>query len=306
MGLLKKLVGGCLALASIAVWASCGNENKGSQKQEETTTSGSIEISIDEAYRPVMEQQLKVFDSSYPKAHIKETYTSEKQCFEDLYSGKSKLIIVSRDLGPEELAAYKAKGMKMRSLPIAMDALAVIVNNRSQDSFMTVGQLQQILLGKFARPYDIAIDNGQSSTSRFILDSLIPGQQISSKTYSLKTEDAVVEYVANNQHALGLLGVNALYDPNSGAAEGNFRKDVRVVALRNDSTLKFYQPYQAYLALFDYPLNRDLYFITSDNGRGLAAGFANFLCSERGQLLFNKARLVPLRVQLNIREAQIK
>jgi phosphate transport system substrate-binding protein len=302
----KYLVQGLMAWGMGMLWISCGNKETATKTNIETTTSGTITISVDDTYKPVIAQQLKVFDSSYPEAHVTAHYKSEKACFEDLFSGTAKLIVTSRDLTEAERKAYIASGRKTRSLPVAMDAIAVIVHPNSPDTLMTLGQLQKILQAGFIRTYDIVFDNGESSTVRYITDSLIPGANLSSKAYAVKSLDSVISYVANKENAIGFVGVSNIYDPDDNTGVGVFKNNIRVVAFKDDSTGIFYQPYQAYIALRQYPLTRSMYFITTDNGRGLGAGFANFLCSERGQLIFGKARFAPLRVQLQIREAEIK
>jgi phosphate transport system substrate-binding protein len=297
---------GILSAAFAFLGSSCDSGNSGKEKNVETTTKGNISISVDEGYKPVIEQQLKVFDSSFPEGHIRANYKSEKQCFEDLFKDSARLILTSRDLTAAEKKAYTSNGIVTRSLGVAMDAIAVIVNPKSADSFMTVGQLKEVLQGKFARTYTVVFDNAQSGTVRYMLDSLIPGKELSSKSYATKDNEAVIDYVAQNENAIGLVGVNHVYDPEDKSGIGAFKKNVKVVAMMNDSTGEFYQPYQAYIALMQYPLSRTLFFITRDTWQGLGAGFANFLCSQRGQMIFNKARLVPLRVQLTIRETEIK
>ncbi len=305
MRFIKYFLPGAVLLVSAFYIVACG-ENKSPKKDVETTTRGNITISVDESYRPVAEQQIKVFDSSFPDANINTLYKSEKECFEDLYNDNARLILVSRDFNEDEKKVYLANGIYYRSLPVAVDAIAVIVHPGSADTFMTLGQLQSILKDQFIRSYQVVFDNGQSGTIRYVMDSLIPGQNLSSKTYAVKSNDSVISYVAQHKDAIGIVGVSYVYDQEAMDGAGSFRKDIRVVALKNDSTGEFYEPYQAYIALKQYPLTRNMYFITKDRGQGLAAGFANFLCSERGQLIFYKSRLIPLRVPLNIREAVIK
>lgn len=301
----KYLLSGLTAVFFAYGMASCGGEKLDATKVE-TTSSGNVAISVDEGYRPVIEQQLKVFDSSYPEAHIQPYFKPEKQCFDDLFKDSSGLILTSRDLTDEEKRVYHNNGVQVRSLAVAMDAIAIVVNPKSQDSFMTVGQLKEILTGGFVRPYTIVFDNPQSSTVRYIMDTLIPGKQLSSKSYAVKNNEAVIDYVSKNENAIGILSMSYAYDPESTTELGDFRNNVKVVSLRNDSTGEFYQPYLGNIALQEYPLTRKLYFITRDGGQGLSAGFANFICSERGQLIFKKSRLVPLRVQLTIRAVEIK
>lgn len=288
---------------------SCGNKENVKEEQSENTSRGNISISVDETFKPVITQELNVFDSSYPEAHIKAAYRTEKQCFEDLFTDSARLILVSRDLSAEEKKVYEHNKVKIKSLGVAMDAVAVVVNPASADSFMTMGQLKQVLLGKFARTYTIVFDHAQSGIVRYMLDSLIPGQQLSSKVYAVKNNDSLIDYVARNEHAIGFIGVSQVYDPESTVPEGSFKNGIKVVSLKdeNDTTVNdFYQPYQAYIALKKYPLRRTMYFITRDSWNGLGAGFATFLSNEAGQLIFKKARLVPLRVQLRLREAEIK
>ncbi len=219
------------------------------------------------------------------------------------------MIITSREMNKDEKAAFDKANIRYRALSVAKDAIAVIVHPNSVDSFMTLGQLKQVLLGKFTREYTIVFDNAQSSTVRYILDSLIPGQKLPSKTYAINNTDSLIAYVAKNEHAIGFIGVTHIYDPESSKPEGEFKKGIQVVALKNenDTTVTdFNQPYQAAIGLKQYPLCRNIYFITRDTWSGLGTGFANFLSSEPGQLIFNKARLFPLRVPVNLRAAEIK
>jgi phosphate transport system substrate-binding protein len=288
---------------------SCGNDKSAKKEQEENTTRGNIKISVDESYMPVIAQQLNVFDSSYPEAHVTAAYKSEKQCFEDLYKDSARLILVSRELTADEKKVYEHNNVKVKTLGVAMDAIAVIVNKSSPDSFMTVGQLKEILQGKFARTYTIVFDDAQSGMVRYMKDTLISGQQLSSKTYAIKNNDSLIDYISKNEHAIGFMSVSQMYDPESTVPEGSWKDGVTLVSMKdeNDTAVNdFYQPYQAYIALKQYPLRRTMYFITRDTWNGLGAGFANFLSNEAGQLLFKKARLVPLRVALNLRPAEIK
>lgn len=300
---------GLVAMALALSLFSCGDGNGVQQENKESTTKGNIRISVDESYMPVIAQELHVFDSSYPEAHITASYKTEKQCFEDLFKDSARLIIVSRDLTAAEKDAYEKNRIQVRSLGVAKDAIAVVLHPASPDSFLTLGQLRQILLGKFARQYTVVFDNAQSGAVRYMLDSLIPGQQLPSNIYAVKNNDSVLDYVAKNEHAIGFVGVSRVYDEESTKPEGEFKKGIMVASLKNenDTAIKdFYQPYQAWIAQKKYPLTRTMYFVTRDSWNGLGAGFANFLSSEAGQLIFLKSRLVPLRVALRLREAEIK
>jgi len=300
--LFRKLSAIAVMFVGSVVVTGCGP----TQERTETGTKGTINISADESLKPVIEQQLKVWDSSYPEGHIHVQYLPESECFNNLYNDSARVILTARDISVEEKKAYASAKISLRSLPMAEDAIAIILNPASPDTLMTVGQLREILLGKFARPYTVVFDNGKSSMVRFVIDSLIPGGQLSSKSYAAGTNEGVIDYVAKNPGALGIVGVNHLYDREDSSGMGKFLSNIKVAALQNDSTLEFYQPYQYSIALHQYPLTRKIYFISRETWQGLGTGFVNFLCSEPGQLIFKKSWMVPLRVPLQIREVQLK
>src|SRR5690606_21955838 len=175
--------------------------------------------------QPIVAQQLEVYDSSFPKVHINEQYLTESSCFRLLLQDSVRMILVTRDLTPEEKSNFEAHEVPTRSLAIARDAVALIVHPGSPDSLMTLGQLKQILLGKFSRSYNIVFDNPQSGIVRYVLDSLIPGQELPSNAYAVSDNEAVIDYVAKNKNALGIVGLSHIYDPNDQSGVGTFKKD---------------------------------------------------------------------------------
>lgn len=291
-----------LALASVLFIAACGPDP---DAPTDTLGSGSIAISVDETYRPIIEQQLKVFDSSFPDAKITAAYKAESQCFQDLLDGKARMILVTRTLLPAEEKVYEDRKIVPTSLPLARDAVAVIVHPDASDSIFSLPQLRGILTGENkAKGYTVVFDNQGSSTLRFLTDSVLRGQKLGPNVYAAKGNDSVVDYVARNPDAIGFIGLSYVADPRD-TKTGAFLTRVRVAAIQNDSTGEFVKPYQAYIALRSYPLTRQLFYISRDNYPGLAMGFANFLGSPRGQLIFQQAQLFPLRMNVVIRDAAI-
>src|ERR1700733_7470082 len=129
-------VKGALAVAAVCglcLLAGCGGKNK---IPMETPTSGSIHISVDESFQPVIDSEIQVFESSFPDAHITPHYESEAACFRDLASDSTRMIIVTRGLTPEEEKFFEdgPAHLKPTYELLAYDAIAVIVNNRSPDS----------------------------------------------------------------------------------------------------------------------------------------------------------------------------
>ncbi len=299
---MRRRINLLLFVAGLCILAACGGKTEG---PTDTPNSGTIDIAVDETYKPVIEQQMRVFDSSNPAAKINVHYKSEADCIKDYLAGKVRLILVTRELSEEEQKYAAANGIVPSSLPLARDAVAVIVNRQNADSMLGMAQLRGILTGQYKVPYNVVFDHGGSSTLRFIRDSILKGATLGQNVFAANGNDSVVNYVAQNPKSIGLVGLSYVSSDTDVNNTGAFISKVTVARLYNDSTKEFLQPYQAYIALRTYPLSRNLYYIKNETHQGLGTGFANFLARERGQLIFHHAHLFPLQTSIVIREAAV-
>lgn len=286
---------------SVFFFASCDDR----PAHPDSLGKGEIDISVDETYRPVMEQISTIFDSSFPDAKVHVHYKPEAECFKDYFEKKARLILVTRDLNQQEKDACKSRQIFPFSLAVARDAVAVILNNESPDSLLDMNMLKGILTGQYNKKYTVVFDNQASSTVRFINDSVLKGEKLGSNVFAAKGNAEVVDYVMKNPNAIGFVGLGYVSDSSDPNNTGAFIKSVKVAAIKNEATGEFLQPYQAYIALRSYPLTRHLYYINSESYHGLGTGFANFLSNQRGQLVFFHAHMFPVRSEMVIREAQI-
>lgn len=291
-----------LAFLSVFLLSSCADEPK---RPTDTLSAGHIDISVDETYEPVIKEQLKVFDSSYPNATINVHYKPEAECFKDFFDNKARIILVTRPLTKAEKELCDQKQIAPSSLALAKDAVAVILNKESTDSVLDITQLKGIITGVYKKKYTVVFDNQGSSTLRYITDSLIPGEKLGTNVFAAKSNNEVVDYVSKNPDAIGFVGLSYVSDTSDTTNTGKFISKVRVMPIRNEGDKKFYLPYQAYIALKSYPLTRNLYYINHESFAGLGTGFANFLTREQGQLIFAHANLFPLRMNIVIRDAAI-
>jgi phosphate transport system substrate-binding protein len=70
-----------------------------------------------------------------------------------------------------------------------------------------------------------------------------------------------------------------------------------------DSTgmqLDYYKPYQAYIALKNYPLTRDVMIINREGRNGLGTGFASFVAGDKGQRMIRLMGLLPATMPVRI------
>ncbi len=290
-----------LFICSFVFLSSCDDK----PKHPDSLGKGAIEISVDETYKPVIEEISRVFDSSFPEAKVTIHYKPEAECFKDYFDKKARLILVTRELSNQEKEACKQRQIYPFSLAIARDAIAVVLNNSSTDTLLDMATLKGILTGQNNKKYTVVFDNQASSTVRFIMDSVLKGEKMGGNVFAAKGNNEVVDYVAKNPNAIGFVGLGYVSDSSDPNNTGAFIKNVKVAAIKNEKTGEFLQPYQAYIALKSYPLTRNLYYINSESYYGLGTGFANFISNQRGQLIFFHAHLFPVRSEMVIREAQV-
>ena len=261
------------------LFAAC-KQPQPSGEVKETAISGSINISVDESFKPVISEQLKVFLSSYPKATINAVYKSEADCLRDLQNDSTRLVIISRGLTDNELGYYKQK-LEYKPLYgiLAYDAIAVITNNANTDSVFTLNQVKEMLTGSAKTPYNVVVDGkNATSTVRYLIDSVLQGKPLGKNVTAAKNSEDVVSYVAANTGAIGFVGVSWVADSDDEKTKSDLaRIKMALIECKNCGKDVFAKPSQETIMRGQYPLVRGLYYILKENWSGLGTGFVNFL-----------------------------
>jgi phosphate transport system substrate-binding protein len=275
---------------------------------DDTLTSGTIHISVDESFAPIIDSQIKVFMSQHPMATIIPHYKPEADCIKDLLSDSTRMVIMTRGLTDDEELFYRDTiGFVPLWGRIATDAIAVVMHPKAKDSLFSVAELRSMLYGTSGYKYQLVMDGLKAtSTVRFLMDSVLRGQPLGGNVMAARSSEGVIDYVASNPGAMGFIGVSWIGNKED-PAQMSFQKRVRLAALQcaNCQEEVFVRPYQANMAMKRYPLNRGLYYVLKENFAGLGKGFVNFLTHEKGQLIFRRGYLVPDRMALQIRKANV-
>ncbi|PSR55995.1 phosphate ABC transporter substrate-binding protein, PhoT family [Adhaeribacter arboris] len=298
----------CLLLAA-GIFA-CNREGK----IEDTPTSGNIKISVDEAFAPIIDSHIYAFQKFYKYAKINATYKSEAETVKDLLQDSARLVVISRPLTNEEKKVFEQQKITPRITKIAIDGIALITHPSNPDTTFTMEEVRNIFSGKVSSwkqldpgsilsDITIVFDNAGSSTARYITDSVINKQPLPKKVFAAKTNKALIDYVAQNPNALGVIGVNWISDFDDSTSIGFLRK-IKVAAVSSNPdkevTDAYVQPFQGYLAQKSYPLRRNVYIVSREARAGLGTGFASFVAGDKGQRIVLKSGLVPASVPVRI------
>lgn len=294
-----------LALMVLAL-AACNSKPK--DGLTDTYTSGVIAIAADESFRPIVQEEIDVFESIFPLAGIVPHFTTEVEAINLFLKDSVRLAIASRTLTPKEMNSFHSRKFFPREIKLAIDGLALIVNRQNSDSLISVRDIRRILSGEARNWKDIypasklkdirlVFDNKNSSTVRFAIDSINQGKPLSEDgVKALRTNQQVIDYVAETPEAIGVIGVNWLGN-RSDTTNLSFRDEIRVMSVSAEDVAtpaNSYKPYQAYLFYGNYPLARPIYILLNDPRNALPWGFASFLTSDRGQRIILKSGLVPV------------
>jgi phosphate transport system substrate-binding protein len=276
----------------------------------DTLTSGTIHISVDESFKPVIDEQIKAFEGSYPNAKIIAHYKPEAECLRDiLRDSLTRMAIVTRGLTRKEEDFFKdSLNYHPRWDEIATDAIAVVVNSLSSDTIFSTQRLRDQLSGSMGNKEQIIFDGlSATSTVRFAIDSILKGKRFdTSVVRAVKNSAEVLNYVAANENAIGLVGISWIGNPED-TAQVRMLKKVKLAYLRCDSCMDspYIKPDQLNIMLRTYPLVRGLFYILKENYSGLGSGFMNFMQYERGQLIFRRAYLGSSKMGFAIRNVRI-
>jgi phosphate transport system substrate-binding protein len=303
----RVLAGSFLLPALLLFLLSCTSYEEDQKKWPDTYNRGTIHISADESFKPVIDQQTHVYDSNQPDTRIIVHYKPEAECLKDLAVDSIRMIIVTRGYSPsEDRFLYDSMKVEHSDLVIAKDAIAVIVNPDSPDSLLTMTELKQVLTGKFKRKLIPVFDGVKAtSTVRFIVDSVLHNDSLSPNTVAARTSEGVIDYVAKTPDAIGFIGVSWVGNQED-STQMNFLKKVKMVYLEStDNPGGYVLPYQANIYTHRYPLVRDLVYILKENHKGLGTGFSDFLRGNIGQLIFKRAYLVPVQGNFILRQVQL-
>ena len=318
------LVAGVAALLAGAV-AMVACNGPGSPGAQDTPTSGTVAVSVDETFAPILQAQIDTFSKLYPNAHVKASFQAEEKVMLDLINDKVKLAVVSRELNAQEIADFAKQTIVPRTVRVGIDGLAIVLNRANPDSLLTVAQLADIFTGKTSTwsqvsgkkalvAINVVFDANRSSTARFVRDSVTRGAALTTRVFAASSNPALLDYVSTHPNAIGVVGVNWISDRDDPVAM-RFMSKVRVASITarpRPTPNDYIQPYQVYLAektpeqlaehadLQNYPLRRNLYVISREARAGLGTGFASFVASKTGQLIFQKSGLLPAQMQARI------
>jgi phosphate transport system substrate-binding protein len=280
--------------------------NRSKKQVQDSMLTGQATITADESLMPFMDAELVVFHSMYSYSSVECKYVTEYEAINLLLQEKTRLAIVTRPLNIKEIEFFKSKNIFPESIPLAYDAVAVIVHPENKAIALTTRQIAQILSGEISDWNQVkgsgrmgvikqVFDTESSGIIRSLNDSLHLNKKITGEIQFAGSSKKIIESVEAEPNAIGFVGYNWLSEKENLKVEETLTK-VNLIAVSTaaeaDSANSF-KPSVGNLFNLRYPLTRKIYAIYTDPAASLARGFLAHLTCERGQKIIYRMGLKP-------------
>lgn len=319
--------------ASVAGAISCTPVKRGEY------AAGSATVFCDDGFKNILDEEIEVFEYTYPEASIIPFYVSEGDAIDTLMADGTQAIITTRELTKDQIEYMKAKYKRVvRQNCIAVDAVALITNKTNPVGALSMQEVENILNGKITRWNQLAgsdttaiklvFDNAESSTVSYLKEKFLPeGKKISETTNSFaqKNNAEVFDIVKTDPDALGVISVSWLGDDLSVAKNvpmdkrmedyqnqndtiaSTLTSEVNIIKISNptesnDFSVVAYKPYQAYIYSGEYPLVRKVYMISTASNSTVLHSFYVFMTGFVGQKIISKTGILPYHMNPRVVE----
>lgn len=307
---LNQIISATALLVSLGFF-SCGYSSAPSGKKVDTPTTGEIHISSDISYKPVIDQEIRIFEETYPEATIFVHYKPENELFKDLEVDSIRLIVAGRDLKEDEREYFKKRQYPVKSIHVATDGVAFVVNLDNPVSKISYNSLKDFFEGKNVLwnqlnplgendSIKMVFDYPGGTNVRYLSEKFLNNGPLPKNCFGVNGNEEVISYVEAHPDAIGVISVNYISD-NSVEGEQSFLNKIKVVEVSHELNQEsFYGPYQAYIKNTSYPLRRNVYIISKEPRTGLGTGFTSYVASDKGQRIILRSGLVPATAPVRI------
>ena len=255
-----------------------------SQKEGESLISGDTTILVESSDSVAITQQLDIFSNDYPKAGINLSFIPENYAIGQFLADSARVLICDRNLTPEEQNSINARNVKLRSYLISAKSIAIITHPSNPLVSLNQNDLKKFIEGDLeeTESYSLLIADGNSSIYFYLKRTL--GNP---KLKRAGSETELINKVATNTNAIGLIPVDYLIDETSNRKEKNLYR-IKAIPIRSNQDQQLYSAATPNMKGLKYPLVQEIYLHDAQGKSGLGTGLAGFMLSDRGQLIFKK------------------
>ncbi len=241
---------------------------------------------------PLSQKEAEGYMKENPSARLTITGGGTGVGFSALLEGTTDIAQASRKIKFSERQKMQEKGMKIKEVIVAYDALAVVVHPANKVSKLTREQLEGIFTGKIKNwkevggadlrivPYSRETSSG---TYEFFKEVVMGNKNYVNGIMSMSATGVVIQSVSQTTGAIGYVGVAYI------------NKDVKAVSVSFDKGKKYVYPSAANAKNKSYPVVRPLYYYYDTKVERKVKPFIDYVLSPKGQAIVDQVGFISVK-----------
>jgi len=209
-----------------------------------------------------------------------------------LINGTTDICNASRPMKDSERLKIQEKvGSRGVEIRVALDGIAIYLNEKNPVKELTLAQIKDIYTGKVSnwkqvggldRKIILYSRENNSGTYVYFKDEVLMGEDFVAKAQNMPGTAAVVNAVSKDEGGIGY----------GGSAYG---KGIKEIAVRKDADSSAYAPTMDNIRGGKYPISRFLYMYVVKRPEGALKTYVDWILGDEGQKLVTDVGYFPIR-----------
>ncbi len=281
-----------ILLVVTILFAACNRQ------EEPTTTRGKLFMLVTESQVPLMTKEADEFMREYNKTEIRMAGTTTREAIVAFLNDSVRCICVDRQLNAEERKVVEQAGISPAKIRFGRGALVLIVSDKNRLTTIDLGTIKSILNKSVTAWKDVPGSHLSGKLELILLGKNsgvnellrqgffdLPNEIVPTKSAS--NEKEIVQYIAENPQALGIVSFAAVVDHPAGIHK------LGVQSSDSAAQGQYIEPSQSNIYEMLYPLNYSLYLYVSESKLAVGSGFSTFVMTLPGQQIIQDYGLAP-------------
>ena len=271
-----------LLIALLAVSGCGGGEGTGSKA---ITVKGSDTMVI------LGQRWAETYMTEHPGSRVQVTGGGSGTGIAALINGGTDICEASRPMKDKEKEQVRSRhGKDVKEIPVALDGVALYVNETSPIQTLSEPQIKAIYTGHITNWRDVGGNDqtivaysreNNSGTYVFFKEHILDNEDFAREIQTLPGTAAVVNAVAKDPASIGYGGIA-------------YATGIRAVAVKRDETSEAVHPSLQTVQDGQYPLSRNLFFYTIGEPEGEVKAFIDWVLGPEGQKICEAVGYYPL------------
>lgn len=248
---------------------------------------GSITIFADDSFTSVTQAIAEAYMINYPETKVAVKTMKEDLGFMELLKGKTRLVVMSRELNAKEKAEYeRVVDLKYQPAKFAVDGVVFVVPQNAARASISMDEIKR---GLSDRSVKFIFDGANSGNINFVAQKI--GKNPSELKFNvISGNENLIRDLSKYPDAVGVIGLNSISRPYAKEAQ-ELRKLVKILPVVSGGTA--YDPNVENFRTLKYPFTRIIYFLSNEGAFQIASGIIRFAATQLGQLVVEKEGLQP-------------